>query len=53
MRKTKPSCDRETAYPRTYPFVIYIIRNNQSKYSSQLSHNAHLWPYYLFVILVM
>ncbi len=45
----KPSCDEETAYPLTYPFVIYIIRIDQSE-CSLLSHKRdqpirghHFW----------
>ncbi len=33
----KPSCDKQTTYSLTYPFVIYIIRTNQSECSPLLS----------------
>ncbi len=38
MCKMKPSCDEKTAYSLTYPFVVYICRNNQLQCSPLLSH---------------
>ncbi len=36
MCKMKPSCDKDSTYPLTYLFVVYIIRINQSECSSLL-----------------